>query len=244
MAEEEGIVQPVKGKSSPDLGSWVVMAATRTDLTDLCRMLGREPTDGRRLYNSRLLLKAEEPALIGPMVGAPYAVMVLETLIAWGARQFVFVGWCGTISPEISVGDLLLPDAALIDEGTSRHYLSEVQTGGDRSRPSAAMQDAIAGALKQVGAAAKKGTLWSTDAVFRETPSKVLRFGGLGAVAVEMEASALFTVGRFRGVEVGAVLVVSDDLSAATWRHGFRDPEFVQGRQTLCKGVAALCRTM
>jgi purine-nucleoside phosphorylase len=105
------------------------------------------------------------------------------------------------------------------------------------------MQQAIADALKQAGATAKKGTVWSTDAVFRETPSKVLRFRKRGAVAVEMEASALFSVGRFRKVKVGALLVVSDDLSEATWRHGFRDPEFAEGRQTLCKGIAALCRT-
>jgi hypothetical protein len=244
MAEEEGIVQPVKGKSAPDLGPWAVMVATRTDLTDLCRLLGRDPDGGRWLYTSRLLLKEDEPALVGPMVGAPYAVMVLETLIAWGASRFVFVGWCGTISSSLPVGDLLLPDEALIDEGTSAHYRTSGATTDGRCRPSERLQKTIAASLRNTAAEWQYGTVWSTDGIFRETPSQVRRHRRKGAVAVEMEASALFSVGRFRAVDVGAALVVSDDLSTLTWRHGFRDPRFIQGRQALCEGIADLCRTI
>jgi uridine phosphorylase len=219
------------------------MAATRTDLSDLCRLLGRDPKDSRWLYTSRLFLADGEAALVGPMVGAPYAAMVLETLIAWGASRFLFVGWCGTISPTLPVGDLLLPDVALIDEGTSTHYPGPDSSDKERCRPSSRMQRDIASALQTLGAGFHKAAVWSTDAIFRETPSQVLRYRQMGAVAVEMEASALFSVGRFRGVEVGSAMVVSDDLSELVWRHGFHDPRFESGRQALCEGIAGLCRT-
>ncbi|MGD8369304.1 MAG: nucleoside phosphorylase [Desulfobacterales bacterium] len=241
---EQGIVRPLRGRSSPTLGSLAVMAATRTDFSDLCRLLGRDPRSGRRLYTSRLILQDGGPAVIGPMVGAPYAAMVMETLIAWGANRFVFVGWCGTISPELPIGALLLPDAALIDEGTSVHYPTPGASDKKRCAPSARMQGSIAAAMQTVDVGFRTGAVWSTDAIFRETPSQVLRFRQMGAVAVEMEASALFSVGRFRGVEVGAAMVVSDDLSELVWRHGFHDPRFERGRQALCEGIAALCRTM
>ncbi len=243
---EEGIVKPLRGRSSPPLGPLVVMTATRTDLSDLCRLLDRDPESGRTLYTSRLVLREGEPSLIGPMVGSPYAAMVLETLIAWGAARFVFVGWCGTISPTLSIGELLLPSAALVDEGTSGHYRlpTKEERGNQRSEPSAAIQERIKDALGSSAAGCQQGTVWTTDAIFRETPSKVLRFRQMGAVAVEMETSALFSVGRFRAVAVGAAMVVSDDLSELTWRHGFRDPRFARGRQDLCEGIAALCRTI
>ena len=55
-------------------------------------------------------------------MGAPYAVMILETLAAWGAKQVIFLGWCGAISATVSIGDILVPTLAWIDEGTSRAY--------------------------------------------------------------------------------------------------------------------------
>jgi nucleoside phosphorylase len=241
---EEGIVRPLRGRSSPSLAPVAVMAATRTDFVDLCRLLGRDPDDGRWLYTSRLSLKEGEPALVGPMVGAPYAAMVLETLIAWGASRFVFVGWCGTISPSLPVGGLLLPNDALIDEGTSRHYPSPTESADGRCRPSVRMQEIIAEGLTEADIGFQRGTVWSTDAIFRETPSQLRYHRARGAEAVEMEASALFSVGRFRGVKVGAALAVSDDLSTMKWRPGFRDPRFAQGRQALCLGIAGLCRTI
>lgn len=237
---EEGIVKPLRGRSSPRLGPVAVMAATRTDFDDLCRMLDRDPENGRWLFTSRLLIKDGEPSLVGPLVGAPYAVMVLETLIAWGARRFVFVGWCGSISPALSVGDLLLPEAALIDEGTSSHYLTEAVQPEHPCLPSATIFGAIERALVGVGASFRKGAVWSTDGIYRETPSRVCRFRDRGAMAVEMEVSALFTVGSYHKVAVGAALVVSDDLSELQWVPGFRDPRFQKGRRALCDAIGAL----
>ena len=244
MAEEEGIVQPVKGKSAPELGPWAVLAATRTDLADLCRVMDRKPEDGRWLFTSRLLLKEDQPALVGPLVGAPYAAMVLETLIAWGASRFLFVGWCGSISPALKVGDLFVPDAALIDEGTSGHYFPKEITTGHRCRPSKEIAVAIERALIDVGVPFQRGPVWSTDGIFRETPSRVRRFRDQGAMAVEMEVSALFTVGRYHEVSVGAILVVSDDLSELQWIPGFHDPKFRQGRKALCEAVGELCLSL
>ncbi len=244
MAEEEGIVQPLKGKSAPELGPVAVMAATRTDFDDLCRRLNRDPENGRWLFTSRLLIKDGEPALVGPLVGAPYAVMVLETLIAWGASRFVFAGWCGAVSPKLKIGDLLLPDAALVDEGTSSHYLPDAVQPEHRCLPSTDIFRAIERALVGVGAPFRKGAVWSTDGIYRETPSRVCRFRDRGAMAVEMEVSALFTVASYRKVAVGAALVVSDDLSELKWVPGFRDPRFQKGRRALCDAIGKLCLSL
>jgi hypothetical protein len=48
-----------------------------------------------------------------------------------------------------------------------------------------------------------------------------------------METAALFTVGDYRHVEVAALLIISDELSGPRWRHGFRDPRFLQTRLRL-----------
>jgi purine-nucleoside phosphorylase len=86
------------------------------------------------------------------------------------------------------------------------------------------------------------GAVWSTDGVYRETREKVETFQRAGVLAVEMEISALFSVARFRGVELGGILVVSDELSSFVWRPGFKDDRFIAGRHTACQMVKELCQ--
>ena len=90
----------------------------------------------------------------------------------------------------------------------------------------------------------RSGKIWTTDAVYRETREKVERYQKQGVLAVEMEISALFSVAQFRQVELGAMLVVSDELSALKWRPGFRDKRFVEGHQTACKMVREACQQL
>jgi purine-nucleoside phosphorylase len=89
-----------------------------------------------------------------------------------------------------------------------------------------------------------EGVVWSTDAVYRETRAEVERHQEKGVLAVEMETSALFTVARFRNVEVGAILVVSDDLSSFKWQPGFKDSHFKQGREAACSLIKDLCQIL
>ena len=45
-----------------------------------------------------------------------------------------------------------------------------------------------------------------------------------GVAVVDMEAAALFTVGRVRGVEVASAFAVSDSLADGEWVPQFGDP--------------------
>jgi uridine phosphorylase len=191
---------------------------------------------------SRLYITSSDAvpvSMAGPMMGAPYAVAMMETLIAWGAQMILFFGWCGAVSPEVSIGDIIVPTGSIIDEGTSRHY------GGGTDSTSPAAPKAvrkIEHILSGQDLSFRKGLVWSTDAPFRETPEKVSAARDQGAVAVEMETSALFTVGRYRQVPVGAVLVVSDEISSMTWKPGFKEKRFRDARRAVCEGLAGICR--
>lgn len=236
----DAIIQPRRGKSSPRLGPVAVMAATEPDLGALRGVLGFGFEPGRRLHISRLFTSPAPlsgACLAGPLVGAPYAVMLAETLIAWGARTLVLLGWCGAVSDTVGIGDLVLPTSAFIDEGTSRHYVADAS----KSTACPSLVETLSAACASQGIAARPGAVWTTDAPFRETPDKVRGYRRQGALAVEMECSALFTLGAFRAVEVAALLVVSDDLSSLTWNPGFKDPRFARGREAACSVIAKLC---
>jgi purine-nucleoside phosphorylase len=243
VQKNDAIVNPVKFKNAPDLGPVAVMAATRTDLFALCDILNFDKNDFRRLMISRLYLdrlKPEGLSVTGPFVGAPYAVMLLETLIAWGARKIIFLGWCGAVAEKVKIGDIVLPTSAVIAEGTSAHY-GQMDTGV--SHASSSLVSMLRQVLDKNQIDYHAGAILTTDAVYRETRPLIESHQQNGTLAVEMELSALYSVAQFRQVAFAGILVVSDELSSLDWRPGFKDERFVQGRQTACRVVKELCRT-
>ncbi len=178
--------------------------------------------------------------MVGPFVGAPYAAMLLETIIAWGVERIIFFGWCGAISHDVKIGDIIIPTSATIDEGTSKHY----HQVDDISRPSSYIQKNTKEALIKAGLCFHEGIVWSTDAIYRETCEKVKYYQQKDILAVEMELSALFTVAKFRNVQMGGILVVSDELSTLTWRPGFREQRFKESRMSVVKEIKALCNLL
>lgn len=245
MSANDAIVNPFRGKNSPVVAPVSIMVSSSDDLRNIVWQSGLKEDAGTDLYISRLYVDKETSPIsftaVGPFIGAPYGVMLLETLIAWGAKQVVFFGWCGAISPRMRIGDVLVPTGAFIDEGTSRHYH---QDGDGPVRPSSRLNERIKAALKRQGHAFHEGDVWTTDAIYRETPEKVDHFHSRNAIAVEMELSAVLSVGHFRNIEVGAILIVSDELSSSKWQPGFGYRRFRTSRNGMCRTMGMICQEL
>jgi len=236
--EEQGIVRPVVTRNTPTLGEAAVLIASRGDFDLLKgRWKSTENDIDRGLYLGTVTGKQGSFCAFGPLVGAPFAAMALETLTAWGARRFLFYGWCGSIDEAILPGELILPTAAFIDEGTSIHYGYAL---GD-CVPAASNRQRIQSLLTSADLPYREGAIWTTDAVYRETPSAIRHFRRLGALGVEMEVSALFSVARYLRVELEAILLVSDRVSPERWSPGFRDPAFLERRNRIVDLLSAWC---
>ena len=148
-----------------------------------------------------------------PGVGAPLAAALLEEVIALGASKFIACGGAGVLDEEIQVGKLVVPTAAVRDEGTSYHYLPP-------AREVSASREGIA-AIEKVLKKHKIDYLlaktWSTDSYYRETVAKVQQRKKEGCLTVDMEASAFFAVARHRGVTLAQILYGGDDVSCIEW---------------------------
>lgn len=238
------IVNPVITGNTPKLGPVAIMAATRPDYQMLESQFGFDPDNVRPIFTTNLALSSEKAAglsLCGPFIGAPYAAMILETLIAWGARKVIFMGWCGAVAKHVQIGNIILPSASLVDEGTSRHY---GQSSSDTAHPSKKLRQQTRNILVEIGHPFQEGLIWTTDGAFRETPAKVRAFQAKEVLAVEMELSALFSVGEFNGVEIVGLLVVSDEVSTLTWKPGFKSKTFKAGRRAAANSVQQLVEAL
>jgi uridine phosphorylase len=161
-------------------------------------------------------------SLTGPFLGAPQAAMVMEKVIALGAKRIWVFGWCGSLQPDLKIGDIVIPLHAIAEEGTSRHYpLGNRKPGTDQG-----LNRILERALEQEGLPFRKGTVWTTDAPYRETASKVKTYREKEVLAVEMEMSALMTLAVYRSVKLSGLLVVSDELFDLKWHRGFSSALF------------------
>lgn len=151
--------------------------------------------------------------VVHPGVGAPLAAGLLEELIALGCRTFIAAGGAGVLNGDLAVGHVVVPTAAIRDEGTSYHYLPP----GREVEPSAAAVVAIEATLQHHHIPYVKGKTWTTDAIYRETRARMAKRVAEGCLTVEMEAAAFFAVAQFRGVTFGQLLYGGDDLSGDEW---------------------------
>jgi purine-nucleoside phosphorylase len=235
----DAIVPPLGARQAPDIGPAAMLVSTEPDIRYLRTTLKNPKTQG--FFMGSLMTPDTQPngfSVAGPYIGAPYGVMLLDSLIAKGAKQIVVLGWCGGLTPDLACGDLVIPEYAIVDEGTSCSY-----TVLDRqlpcTRPDQHLSDQLAAHLTDSGVKASRLPIWTTDAIYRETPQKVAWFKEKGAFAVEMECSALFAVAAYRKVKITALLVVSDSLASGSgeWNPGFRKKTFKAARKSACTSV-------
>lgn len=154
-------------------------------------------------------------AFYHPGVGAPLAGSLLEEVIAFGCRKFIACGGCGVLEKELALGELVVVNAAVRDEGFSYHYLPPSR----EVSANAAAVDAIVRELEKQEAPYRVGKTWTTDAPYRETQEKITRRRAEGCLTVEMEAAGMMAVAEFRQVILGQVLYSGDDLSGEEWEH-------------------------
>ncbi|HCY83705.1 MAG TPA: uridine phosphorylase [Desulfobacteraceae bacterium] len=240
------VVPPLGARQAPDIGPAALMVSTAPDLRYISATQGK--FSGSEFFTGRLLKGEghnEGLTVAGPYIGAPYAVMLLESLIAKGARQIVILGWCGAISNALVPGDILVPERAIVDEGTSRHYATLTQKLPSTS-PDKELNNRLISFLESGGMQVHTHPLWTTDAIYRETREKVNWYRDKGAAAVETECSALFAAAAHRKVNVAALLVVSDSLATpdGAWDPGFRKKQFKTMRKTACKSAVDFTRTL
>jgi len=162
-------------------------------------------------------------------IGAPTAVVQLEELIAFGVKNFISVGSAGTLQRDLRIGDLVVCERAIRDEGSSHHYVKT----GKYAHASKEMTEKIKEAMKKRKLKFVSGTSWTIDTPYRETVAEARHYQKEGVLTVEMEASALFTVAQYRGVELGAIFTISDSLAELKWLPKFHVKKVDKGKEQI-----------
>jgi uridine phosphorylase len=181
------------------------------DLWDGLAADGAPPVSSWACFHTRMLGVTVDGTACGVVprtIGGPYAVLVAEQLHAAGVRVIVGLTSAGRVSPTLPLPCLVVADQAVRDEGTSLHYLPPSRVVATPTPGLAASLATVLGGVAGV----QRGLVWTTDAPYRETAAQLREWAEAGALAVEMQAAALFAFGQRRGAHVGVVAVVSNSV--------------------------------
>lgn len=162
-------------------------------------------------------------------MGGPSAAIVCEEVCDLGAEVLIRVGTCGAIHPDVRLGDLIVVDGALGDDGASQ-ALGVVGRVDASDGLVSALKDAASASSHRshVGAVGTVDLFYDPDAANRH--QKLLE---QKALAIEMEAAAVFGVASRREVPFGCLLAVTDELWDGGDRKRLSHEEIVDLGETL-----------
>jgi|GEM_PF-112237 len=136
-------------------------------------------------------------------MGGPSTAIAVEELRRIGVESLLRIGSCGALQSGIAVGELLLVQAAVRDEGTSRAYVPE----GYPAVSDAALLALCARSARRRGLKAHIGLVRSHDSFYIDGQEDVNRlWSGRGVLGSDMETAALLAVARLRRLRAMSIL--------------------------------------
>jgi AMP nucleosidase len=156
---------------------------------------------------------AEGITIINFGMGSPNAATVMDLLSAIDPEAVLFLGKCGGLKKKNTLGDLILPIAAIRSDGTSNDYLPpEIP-----ALPAFSLQRAVSTTIRDYGRDYYTGTVFTTNKRVWEYDDRFKKYlAKTRAMAIDMESATIFTVGFANSIPSGALLLVSDQPMIST----------------------------
>ncbi|HEU4639469.1 MAG TPA: hypothetical protein VFS84_11490 [Candidatus Binatia bacterium] len=158
---------------------------------------------------------------------APDTAITTEILCGAGAQALIRVGSCGSLQEHVKIGDLIIVTGALRGEGTSSYYVAD--NFSTRAHPE--IVDALKRAAESLQVRFHLGWIFTTDALFQETPELIAQLTEQNVSSIDMVTSAFLTIAQVRKKKAGAILAVSDECLHG--KFGFRDPLFLAAEEKI-----------
>jgi purine-nucleoside phosphorylase len=167
-------------------------------------------TEVRGMYGFTGTWHGRPVSVQGSGMGQPsLAIYVHELFTSYDVETVVRVGSCGALTEGLALRDVVIASGACTDSSMNR-----ITFEGLDYAPVADFR-LLRGAVEAAearGTEAHVGLLFSSDSFYASRPELTRRMVDYGVLAVEMEASALYTLAAKHGRKALAICTVSDHI--------------------------------
>ncbi|TFF89008.1 MAG: hypothetical protein EU549_01985 [Promethearchaeota archaeon] len=147
-------------------------------------------------------------------MGAPAAAVYMEALNQTKAKYIFKVDFCGGLAQDIKLGDIIIADSSICGDGTTPHYNLKNISGVNKEYDTVLADQDVLRSLKDYlndsEIEFKVGPIYTTDAIFKETEKLLEKARNYGAIAIDMETSVLYSLGKVFNKKVISINIVSD----------------------------------
>ena len=231
---DEKIVRMILETSPSNVSEIVILPAVKLVMQKILKKLNNKRIHGR-VYNGEL--NNIKVSVIRSFIGAPNCAIAVECLKRCKTKIIIRLDVCGgieNVDSKIDIGDVLIPQLAYCDDGTSPQYIREhpslANSLGSISNPISKFQNLLTGnqtifisqpnkelidLLLEEGNSLlsdrlKQVLLWSTDGLFCESLNFIRGLKSINIQAIDMESSILFLLGRLYNLKTASILSVTD----------------------------------
>ncbi|MGQ4557049.1 phosphorylase family protein [Halobellus sp. GM3] len=169
-------------------------------------------------------------------IGCPSAAIAVEELSRVGVETVIRVGTTGALQSGIEIGDMVVATGAAKEEGTSKRYEDAVIP----AVPDYDVLSALVDAAEDNGEDVHVGPIVSDDAFYNETDAYVDEWEAANLLAIEMEAAAVFSLARRKGLAAGAICTVDGNLVEGTQKGADSDEELPEKAENNVERAIAL----
>ena len=160
----------------------------------------------RGMYGFTGTWRGHRVSVQGSGMGQPsMAIYAHELLNEYDVSSIIRVGSCGALTEKLAIRDLVIASGACTDSSMNRIAFEGLDYAPVADF--ALLRDAAA-----VAPQAHVGLIFSSDSFYAARPELVSRMVEYGVLAVEMEASALYTLAAKHGARALAICTVSDHI--------------------------------
>lgn len=150
--------------------------------------------------------------IVGPVLSGPWVAMALEELKVLGLKYAIGIGAYGSFSDELQIDDIVIADNAIISDGTSKEYSNDSE-----AKPTKRLLDLVEVILQRENQKYKTASVWTLDAMYRESIEKMKMWSKRGAECVNMETGTFYTVARELDIESIYFGFVLDLIHTEEW---------------------------
>ncbi|ELY51472.1 nucleoside phosphorylase [Natronorubrum bangense] len=158
------------------------------------------------------MYEGQELTICSTGIGCPSAAIAIEELANVGVETFIRVGTTGALQSDIEIGDMVVATGAAKNEGTTKRYEAVEYPAVPDYDVLSALVDSAEANDEDVHV----GPIASDDAYYAESEAAVADWEAAGLLAVEMEAAAVFSLARRKGLRAGAICTVDGNLVEGT----------------------------
>ena len=160
-------------------------------------------------------LNGEKVSVTSTGIGGPSAAIAMQELTKIGAHTFIRIGTCGGMQKNIKSGDIVIANAAIRAEGTSKEYAPIEFPAVSTFEITSALKNASnkLDLTSHVGVVQCKDSFYGQHEpdkmpISYELENKWNAWLKMGTLASEMESAALFTVANYLNVRCGSCFLV------------------------------------